>query len=129
MEQVTAIQAHDLTPGPHTPGIQRDFAFQGDGVLVIRSKTDPGIVSGWHRHGEYHVHGYMAKGSMVLEFGHEGKESVLVEEGGFFHVPPHTTHREKNPSQTDGQEIILFLTGNGDLVQNLDGPEKNQDVP
>ena len=125
MKEVTAIQRGDLTPGPSTPSIKRDFAFKADGVLVIRSKTEPGIVSGWHRHGEYHVYGYIAKGSMLLEFGPDGKESVLVEERGFFHVPPHTTHRETNPSKTDGQEIILFLTGKGDLVQNLDGPKKD----
>lgn len=125
MKEVTAIQKDDLTAGPSTPGIKRDFAFKDDGVLVIRSITEPGIVSGWHRHGDYHVHGYMAKGSMLLEFGPGGKESVLVQEAGFFHVPPHTTHRETNPSKTDGQEIILFLTGKGDLVQNLESPEND----
>lgn len=125
MKKVTVIQKDGLTTGPSTPSIKRDFAFKDDGVLVIRSKTEPGVVSGWHRHGDYHVRGYMAKGSMLLEFGPGGKESVLVKEGGFFHVPPHTTHRETNPSKTDGQEIILFLTGKGDLVQNLEGPEKD----
>lgn len=124
MGKVTVIQKDGLTTGPSTPSIIRDFAFKDDGILVIRSKTDPGIVSGWHRHGDYHVHGYMAKGNMLLEFGQDGKESVLVEESGFFHVPPHTTHRETNPSKTEGQEIILFLTGKGDLVQNLEGPEE-----
>lgn len=123
MGKVTAIQKDQLTNGPSTPGIQRNFAFKADGVLVIRSITEPGIVSGWHRHGDYQVFGYMAKGSMLLEFGSEGKETVLVEQGGFFNVPPHTTHRETNPSKTEGQEIIIFLTGDGDLVQNLEGPE------
>ena len=126
MEKVTVIQKDELTTGPSTPGIQRDFAYRDDGVMVIRSKTEPGVVSGWHRHGNYHVHGYMAKGSMLIEFGPEGKESVLVEEAGYFHVPPHTTHRETNPSKTDGQDIILFLSGRGDLVQNLEGPEKDK---
>lgn len=125
MEKVTVIQKDNLTDGPSTPGIQRDLAFKDDGVLVIRSKTEPGIVSGWHRHGDYNVYGYMAKGRILIEYGPEGKESVLVEESGFFHVPPHTTHREINPSKTDSQEIILFLTGKGDLVQNLEGPEKD----
>jgi quercetin dioxygenase-like cupin family protein len=125
VEKVTAVQKDHLINGPSTPGIKRDFAFKGEGVLALRSITEPGIVSGWHRHGDYLVYGYMAKGSMLLEFGSEGKESVLVEEGGFFHVPPHTTHRETNPSKTEGQEIILFLTGKGDLVQNLEGPEKD----
>lgn len=124
MAKVTAIQKGALTTGPSTSGIKRDFAFKEEGILVLRSRTESGIVSGWHRHGDYHVYGYMAKGSMLLEFGPDGKESILVEEGGFFHVPPHTTHRETNPSKTEGQEIIIFLTGKGDLVQNLEGPEK-----
>ena len=126
MATVATIQKDALIIGPSTPGIKRDFAFKGEGLLVLRSTTEPGIVSGWHRHGDYRVYGYMAKGSMLLEFGPEGKESALVQEGGFFHVPPHTTHRETNPSTTEGQEIILFLTGNGDLVQNLDGPEDHK---
>ena len=125
MGNVTGVQKDELITGPSTPGIKRDFAFKDDGLLVIRSKTDPGTVSGWHRHGDFHVHGYMAKGSVLLEFGPERKESILVEESGFFHVPPHTTHRETNPSKTEGQEIIIFLTGKGDLVQNLEGPEKD----
>ena len=39
--------------------------------------------------------------------------------GDFFHVPPHTVHREINPS-SDEAEVILFLRGTGPLVVNVD---------
>jgi uncharacterized RmlC-like cupin family protein len=69
------------------------------------------------------VYGYVVSGTARLESGPGGRDAILVEPGGFFSVPPHTVHREINPSQTEGGEIILFLQGSGAMVANLEGPE------
>jgi hypothetical protein len=42
----------------------------------------------------------------------------------FFHVPPHTTHRESNPSVDEMGEMILFVLGTGPMVANVEGPEE-----
>jgi len=123
MGKVKALQHDKLSEAPSTPSIVRKLAFKDENVRVLRSQTKPGIVSGWHSH-DFDVYGYMASGSMRLEFGPGGKESVLVKERGFFNVPSHTIHREINPSKKNGQEVILFLSGSGEMVVNVDGPEK-----
>jgi hypothetical protein len=32
-------------------------------------------------------------------------------------------HRDVNPSDTEGQEAILFLRGSGPMVVNVEGPD------
>jgi quercetin dioxygenase-like cupin family protein len=124
MGKIIGIDLIQLAPGPSTPGIERKIAFKEDGVTVIRSQVDPGVVSGWHHHGNYHVYGYMAAGTIRFEFGVGGKETVEIKQGGYFHVPPDTIHRDVNPSKSAGQDVILFLCGDGEMVVNVDGPDK-----
>jgi quercetin dioxygenase-like cupin family protein len=114
---------HDaLSPAPGTPGIVRELAFAGDDVRVLRARGEPGIVSGWHHHGDHDVYGYVAAGTVHFEGGPGGRDRITVGQGDFFHVPAHLVHRERNPSDRDGQEIILFLRGSGPMSVNVDGP-------
>src|SRR5574341_1054843 len=102
-----------LSGAPGSPGITRHTAFQGEGYLVVRSRANPGTVSGWHHHGDYDVFGYMVVGAARFESGPGGRDAVSVGPGDFFHVPARTVHRDVNPSATEGQEVILFLRGAG----------------
>jgi uncharacterized RmlC-like cupin family protein len=99
------------------------MAFQGEGFLVVRSRVDPGVLSGWHHHGDYDVYGYVVAGVARFEGGPGGRDAVSVGPGDFFHVPARTVHRDVNPSQREGQEVILFLKGAGPMVVNVDGPD------
>ena len=123
MAMISVVKQNELSEAPSTPSIIREFAYRGEGILVIRSKTQPGIVSGWHHHGDYHVYGFMASGSIKFEFGPGGRDFVEVGPGGFFHVFPNTVHRDINPSDEEGQIVILFLIGKGDVVINVEGPD------
>lgn len=123
MDKIEALEKDELREAPATPAIIRHMAFRGDDTVILRSRTEPGAVSGWHHHGEYDVYGYMASGTFRFEFGPGGSDRTTVDEGGFFHVPPGTVHRDVNPSQTEGQEVILFLRGHGDMVVNVGGPD------
>ena len=123
MSRIQTLKADSLPEAPSSPGITRHLAFKGEGKLVIRGRTTPGAISGWHHHGDYDVYGYMVSGSARFESGPGGEDPVSVGQGDFFHVPPHTVHREINPSTDEGQEFILFLSGTGPLVVNVDGPE------
>ncbi len=112
-----------LTDAPGTPGIVRQFAFQDDDALVIRARVEPGIVSGWHHHGNHDVYGYVVAGTIRFESGPGGRDAISVSEGDFFHVPARAVHRDVNPSSTEGHEVILFLPGHGPMVVNVDGPD------
>jgi quercetin dioxygenase-like cupin family protein len=37
--------------------------------MVVRSRVDPGVVSGWHHHGDYGIYGYVVSGSARFEDG------------------------------------------------------------
>lgn len=123
MGRIQALRGDNLQEGPASPGIVRHMAFRGDDIVVLRSRADPGVSSGWHHHGEFHVYGYMVSGTIHFESGPGGKDVTSVGEGDYFHVPPQTIHRDVNPSETEGQEVILFLQGEGDMVVNVDGPD------
>jgi uncharacterized RmlC-like cupin family protein len=41
--------------------------------------------------------------------------------GDFVHVPPHTVHRESNPTN-ETSVLIAFRSGRGEVVVNVEGP-------
>ncbi len=119
MSQFQSLKADALSATPASPGITRHLAFKGEDYMVVRSRTDPGVVSGWHHHADYEVYGYVASGSIRFETDTGKEDAASLGPGDFFHVPAHTVHREINPS-SDEAEIILFLRGSGPLVVNVD---------
>jgi len=119
---VAAVGPDGLAQTDPTPGILRELAFATDRAVVIRGRVEGGVTSGWHHHGDRDAFGYVVKGRARFDFGAAGGESTDVEEGGFFHVPRGTVHRDANP--TDGmQEIVVAFVGEGPLVVNVDGPD------
>jgi len=106
-----------------SPGITRHLAFKDDKCMVLRARSEPGVISGWHTHGDYHVYGYLVSGTARLESGPDEVDAIFLQPGDFFHVPPHTAHREINPSREQGNEFILFLQGSGQMVYNVEDPE------
>ena len=124
MSKLQVLNADTLTETPSTPGIVRHIAFKDEGTWVLRAQTEPGTISGWHHHGDYEVYGYVVSGMARFENGSEEKDAISVESGNFFHVPPHTIHREINPSSNKENDVLLFLHGNGELVFNVASPEK-----
>ncbi len=107
-----------------TAGITRHVAFQGKDLLVVRSRVEPGIVSGWHHHGDYQQYGYMVSGVARLEYGPGGRDAIVVRPGDFWHMPAHTIHRDVSPSATEGQEAVMVFSGTGPMVVNVEGPEQ-----
>jgi quercetin dioxygenase-like cupin family protein len=122
MDTIRGLEKDALVEAPGSPGIARHLAFRGEGFLVVRSRAAAGVVSGWHHHGDHDIYGYIVSGSVRFEYGLGGKEVTAVGPGDFFHIAPHTVHRDVNPSRTEGQEVILFLRGSGPMAVNVDGP-------
>lgn len=124
MSKIQALRRDALPEAPSTPGIIRYLAFEGDGHLIIRSQADPGAISAWHHHGDYGAYGYILSGSERFEYGLMGKDVVVVGTEDFFQVPPHTIHRDVNPSPDEEQEALLFFRGTGPVVVNVDSPDQ-----
>jgi len=124
MSEIKALRRDTLSQAESTQGIVRHLAFKGEGHQILRIRTDPGAVSGWHHHGDYDVYGYIASGTARIESGPGGKNAISLGTGDFIHVPRQTVHRDVNPSTHERQEIILFLRGTGPPVVNVDGPDE-----
>jgi uncharacterized RmlC-like cupin family protein len=111
----------DRTPGPPTPGMERLQAFATDGHWSGSARTEPGMMSGWHHHGEYESVIYVLTGALRMEFGPGGADTVEAGPGDFVFVPRGAVHRESNPTG-EVAEIIVFRSGHGESTFNVDGP-------
>ena len=115
-----------VTPGERveaqpTPGIVRERAVETEGMWAGFARTDPGMVSGWHHHGEYESAIYVLTGSLRMEFGSEGEESFDAGPGDFVFVGKGVVHRESNPSSEQGA-VVVVRAGQGEPLTNVDGP-------
>jgi uncharacterized RmlC-like cupin family protein len=119
--RVSAVSPDGLSAAAPTPGVLREIAFDTEGATLLRARAEPGAVTGWHHHGARDVLGHVVRGRARFEFGPEGRETLEIAEGGFFHVPAGLVHREINPLD-EPQEIVLTVVGEGPLVVNVDGP-------
>jgi uncharacterized RmlC-like cupin family protein len=66
-----------------------------------------GDVSGWHHHAENETYVYVIRGSITIEFGPEGEDSVEARAGDFFIVPSNTIHREITDPDGDLEAFVV----------------------
>jgi uncharacterized RmlC-like cupin family protein len=122
---VWRVRPSERTPGQPTPGMTREQAVETDGMWAGYVRTEPGMVSGWHHHGEYESSIYIVSGALRMEFGPGGEDSLEAGPGDFVYVPPHAIHREGNPTSEESA-IIVVRAGRGEAVTNVDGPSPRQ---
>jgi quercetin dioxygenase-like cupin family protein len=122
MSKIQVLRADALSETSSSAGITRHLVFKGEDYLVVRARSEPGVTSGWHHHGNHDVYGYLVSGSARFESNTAEEDAVSLNPGDFLHVPRHTVHREINPSPDEGNEFILFLRGSGPMVINMDAP-------
>lgn len=120
-EPVLVVTPTARTPGPTTPGMDRQQAFATDGTWSGSVRTEPGMVSGWHHHGEYETVIYVLTGALKMEFGPNGSNTLEARPGDFVYVPKGTVHREGNPS-AEPADLIVVRAGVGESTVNLEGP-------
>jgi uncharacterized RmlC-like cupin family protein len=56
------VRPTERTEGEPTPGMTREQAVPTDKVWAGFVRTDAGMVSGWHHHGEYETSIYVISG-------------------------------------------------------------------
>ncbi len=121
MSTIYRITPEERMEGVPTPGIVREEAVHTEGMWAGLARTETGMVSGWHHHGEYESTIYVLTGSLRMEFGSEGAEIFDADPGDFVFVGKQAVHRESNPS-ADEATFIVVRAGEGEPVVNVDGP-------
>lgn len=120
-EPVEVISGDALVDADPTPGMRRRRAVEAGSLWSGLVHTEPGASSGWHHHGDHETSLYVVEGTMRLEFGPGGQTAVDAGPGDFVHVPPHTVHRESNPSDARSTAVIA-RSGTGAPTVNVDRP-------
>jgi uncharacterized RmlC-like cupin family protein len=120
-EEIVVVTPGRRRPGPSTPGMERQEAFATDRLWSGVARTEPGMVSGWHHHGEYETTIYVLTGSLRMEFGPDGSATLEAGPGDFVYVPKGAVHRESNPS-AEPADIVVVRAGQGESTINVDGP-------
>lgn len=118
---VRRIGANDRVVGDPTPGMVREQAIALDALWSGFVSTEPGMVSGWHHHGDHDTSVYILEGAMRMEFGPGGTAVVDAGPGDFVHVPKGVVHREGNPGETTTLAVVT-RAGHGPVTINVDGP-------
>lgn len=115
------IPPSDRVETDPTAGIVREQAIAVDGLWAGLARTEAGMTSGWHHHGDYETSIYVVSGRLRMESGHGGEHVIEAITGDFVHVPRWAVHRESNPDDTESQ-IIVVRSGHGPPTTNVDGP-------
>ena len=118
------VVAHpgDGMPGEPTPDAERRQSFERDGRWAAWIRNDAGDVSGWHHHAANDTYVYVSRGSLTIDFGPGGAESVVARAGDFILVPSGTIHRETTGPDADLDAFVIRAGGDPEHV-NVEGPE------
>lgn len=120
-EPVVRIAETERRPGAPTPGMDREEAVATDTTWGGFVRSDAGVVSGWHHHGEYESVIYVLTGALRMESGPGGTSVVDAGPGDFLFVPRGSIHRESNPANVDLTAVVV-RSGRGEPVVNVEGP-------
>jgi len=127
-DPVRIVSPQDRVEADPTPGMIREQAVAVQGMWGGLARTEAGMTSGWHHHGEYDTCIYVASGLLRMESGPGGAVVGHAVASDFVFVPRGAIHREGNPGDAESQ-LIVVRAGQGPVVFNVDGPapEKSAD--
>ena len=103
-------------------GRERRQLFERDSRWADWIRNDAGDASGWHHHAANDTYVYVLRGSVTIDFGLDGAESIVATAGDFFIVPSQTIHRETTGRDADLEAFVIRLGGEPEHVK-VDGPQ------
>ena len=119
--EVHRIPPEERTEGSTTPGMIREEAISTERMWAGLARTDAGMASAWHHHGDHESTIYVLSGTLRMEFGPGGNEVLDAGPGDFVYVSAGAVHRESNPTD-EGSQLVVVRSGSGAPVVNVDGP-------
>jgi uncharacterized RmlC-like cupin family protein len=120
-DDVRGIRPAEREVADPTPGKRREQAIATDTLWSGLVRTEAGVTSGWHHHGDHETSVYVVEGTVRIEFGPGGGQAVEGGPGDFIFIPGHVVHREVNAGTTPSQEVVT-RSGTGPVTVNVDGP-------
>ena len=92
---VRLIRPHERPQGAPTPGMTREEAVATDRQWAGVARTEAGMNSGWHHHGDFESTIYVLSGAMTFEVGarDQPREGLTFKAGDAFRITPFTVHR------------------------------------
>jgi uncharacterized RmlC-like cupin family protein len=122
---VVVHRPEQAVPAPAMSGPERRQQFEREGRWADWITNDAGDVSDWHHHAANETYVYISRGSVTIEFGPGGAESVVARAGDFFIVPSQTIHREITGQDADLEAFIIRVGGVPEHA-TVDGPDPLQ---
>jgi uncharacterized RmlC-like cupin family protein len=119
---VSVHHPEETVLAPAMSGTERRQQFEREGRWADWIRNDAGDVSGWHHHAANDTYVYVSRGSVTIEFGVGGADSVVARAGDFFIVPSQTIHRERTGHDADLEAFVIRVGGEPEHI-NVDGPE------
>ena len=116
------VRPDEATLAEGTAGMERRELFSGDGQWAGWIRTDAGVAGGWHHHGDYDSYIYVLRGSLTIDYGPGGGESVRADAGDFIFNPANLVHRETTSPGGDAEAFIVRV-GSGPQLVNVDRPD------
>jgi mannose-6-phosphate isomerase-like protein (cupin superfamily) len=80
-----------------------------------------GDLGQWHHHGDHHVVAYVLSGTIRVEYGPGGRQTIDATAGDLVHLEPATIHREAYGPGEVASVGMYFGTGPGRV--DVEGPE------
>lgn len=119
---ILRVTKQERVDGPSTPGMSRSQAVETEGMWIGLDRIEPGMLSGWHHHGDHESAAYVISGMLRMEFGRGGTETFDAGPGDFVYVGRGAVHREGNPGD-EPAEFVVVRAGVGASVLNVDEPD------
>ncbi len=121
---VTVVRGTEapVAPGPPTPGMERRELLADEIVWAGHVRTEPGVASGWHHHGDRDTYIFMIRGTMAIDFGPGGRQRVTGSAGDLIVNPARTVHREETSADGPAEAFVVRI-GSGPQNVNVAGPD------
>ena len=94
--------------------MERRELFQREGAWAGWIRTDAGV--------DYDSYIYVLRGTLTIDYGPSGGESVRAAAGDFIFNPANVVHRETTSADGDA-EAFLVRIGSGPQLVNVAGPD------
>lgn len=129
-DDIILVSRKDFTPGPSTPGQERETAFTTDGLWVgtcqVTALDEP---SQWHHHADYDSIMYMTAGRIRVDWGDHGEKSFEMGPGDFAFFRRGVIHRAQILEDPEDCRYVFVRLGHGESVVAVDGPGPAVSVP